>query len=223
MLNIDYSRRLKTTGMYTQASPAVAPQQSILPKGRSPFPLFIGAILLFTGGMVTGLHLNQTEQNFQKTGEESISLRNTSPDKKIISEEKQNSSMGKIITDTSESRISSEESKAVLSDSSVSEKKQDPSITENSYYPKNLKFPPKMDQINYLIQIGAYEPAESARVGKLILKEAPQFQGRLFRTSTGKLFAGYFYKQDEAKDALKALRAFEKDDFTDADLKTVRF
>jgi len=80
-----------------------------------------------------------------------------------------------------------------------------------------------MDQINYIIEIGGYEPAESSRIGKMISSDMPELQGKLFRTSTGKLFAGYFYSQEEAKESLEHLRAFEKDDFTDASIKTVRF
>lgn len=158
-------------------------------KGGKSFSLFIGAILLFTGGMVVGLHLSQTEENYRNSGQSNeIALKNTSPAKLP---------------------------EPVAKDSSIE--------ASPVFYPKNLKFPPKIDQINYIIEVGAFEPGESSRVGKLILKEFPEFKGKLFRTSTGKLFAGYFYQQEEAKQALQQLRAFENDDFTDAELKTIRF
>jgi hypothetical protein len=166
-----------------------SPSESFPSKGGKSFPLFIGAILLFTGGMVVGLHLGQTEENYRTSGKSNeIALKNTSP---------QN------LPDP------------VAKDSSIE--------SSPSFYPKNLNYPPKMDQINYIIEIGAFEPGESSRVGKVILKEFPEFKGKLFRNSAGKLFSGYYYKQEDAKQALQQLRAFEKDDFTDAELKTIRF
>lgn len=196
MLNVDYSRRLKTTGVYAQTTKPMGSDFSAR-RGGKVFPLFIGAILLFTGGMVVGLNLGQSEENYRKTHSQEVAFKN----------------MG--------------ESKPKVVDSGTIEPatKPNPNPTQDSpaFFPKNLKFPPQMDQINYVIEIGAYEPGESSRVGKLILQEFPDFRGRLFRTSTGKLFAGYFYKQEDAKKALEQLRSFEKDDFTDAELKTIRF
>ncbi len=146
--------------------------------------------MLFTGGVVVGTYLNQTEKQFQteKQNPQEISLANVS---------------------------SSRETPPVARDSSIRD--------SGAFYPPGLKYPPKMDQINYLIEIGAYEPEESILIGKLILKEAPEFQGRIFRTSSGKLFAGYYSRKEEAEKALEKIRSFEKDDFTNAELKTVRF
>jgi hypothetical protein len=201
MLNVDYSRRLKSTGNYTTPMRAQGSDSFHLPKAGKPLSLFIGAIMLFTGGMVVGLHLNKTEEKYK------INNGDLAQNSEIAF---QNKSSAK-----SETKSEKVETKPVAKDSSIQD--------SPAFFPKNLKFPPKMDQINYVIEIGAFEPGESSRIGKLILSETNDFQGRIFRTSTGKLFAGYFYKQEDAKRALETLRSFEKDDFTDAEIKTVRF
>lgn len=207
MLNVDYSRRLRGSGNFTHP---MKPQVSGGHAGGNPwtgksFYLFVGAILLFTGGMVVGLHLNQTESQYQKSNLYSgeVALKNkgaSSRNKKAFQPIKEDSSLAEARKESSNS----------IEDSPA-------------FFPKNLKYPPKMDQINYIIEIGTYEPTESSQVGKLILEEWSDFRGKIFRTSTGKLYAGYYYKQEDAKKALEKLRRFEKDDFTNADLKTVRF
>lgn len=215
MLNVDYSRRLKTTGVHAYHD---KPQAIKIPaKGKTGFPLFIGAILLFTGGMVVGLNLNQSEQKFQNNQSE-LSLNNVSKENFSVPD----STEGAIASKAEEEKSTQESNKEEvrISDSS---QKPIPNSASPAFYPKNLKFPPKMDQINYIIEIGGYEPAESSRIGKMVSEHMPELQGKLFRTSTGKLFAGYFYSQEEAKQTLEHLRAFEKDDFTDASIKTVRF
>lgn len=215
MLNVDYSRRLKTTGVHAYHD---KPMVTKSPKGKSGFPLFIGAILLFTGGMVVGLNLNQSEQKFQNNQSE-LSLNNVSSEKLAVENQEKVSDKAANVEE-SNSHLGSNDRNSANNDSS---NKQIASSASPAFYPKNLKFPPKMDQINYIIEIGGYEPAESFRIGKMISSDMPELQGKLFRTSTGKLFAGYFYSQEEAKESLEHLRAFEKDDFTDASIKTVRF
>lgn len=207
MLNVDYSRRLKTTGTSAYQDRSILPKP-ISQKGKMGFPLFIGGILLFTGGMVVGLNLNQSESKFQNN-QSAVSLQNTSEKPKVLP--KSDSEEGVNI----ESKI--------LDEPEFSAPEQTSSTNNPSFYPKNLKYPPKMDQINYLIEIGAYEPVESSRVGKMVTKDLPELQGKIFRTSMGKLFAGYFYSHNEAKQVLEHLRTYEKDDFTSAEIKTVRF
>jgi|JI10StandDraft_1071094.scaffolds.fasta_scaffold977965_2 hypothetical protein len=207
MLNVDYSRRLKTTGTSAYHDRPILTKPNSQ-KVKMGFPLFIGGILLFTGGMVVGLNLNQSESKFQNN-QSAVSLQNTSEKPKVIpqSDPEEELNLESKISDGSEFSAPA------------------PTVSQNnpSYYPKNLKYPPKMDQINYLIEIGAYEPVESSRVGKMVTKDLPELQGKIFRTSMGKLFAGYFYSQEEAKQVLEHLRTYEKDDFTSAEIKTVRF
>jgi hypothetical protein len=243
MWNVDYTRRLKTSGIHSNIEQKELPRPHSL-RPKSPFALFIGSILLFTGGMVVGLHLNQTEEGYRKNSEQnSLALRNVAPDgsSSLLGQERNGSrnpaeSRPKVVDRSLQEGDPTELGKN-------SNREPVPGVTDRTsdsgslasvssgnglgdstaFFPKNLKSPPKMDQINYLIEVGAYEPAESARVGKLILAEIPEFRGRIFRTSTGKLFAGYFYQWEEAKRALETLRGFEKDDFTTAELKTIRF
>jgi len=180
MQNIDYSRKLRP-----QLSPPASSSPVLsrdLPKFRSPFVLFLGAILLFTSGMVVGIQLKQKEQGFQDRQERSFA------------------NLGK-----KTERMSSPKTEEDL----------------GGEVP-GLKFPPKNDQINYMVHIGSFTPEESLALGKKIVQGESSFQGRIFRTSSGRLYAGYFYRKEDAEEAIASLRNFapEPDHLA---LKTIRF
>lgn len=183
MQNIDYSRKLRPTPQIIQ--PTFSTE---LPKLRSPFFLFVGAILLFTAGMVFGINLNQKEKSFQQNQERSFS------------------NLGK------GEKPNRKESKAPA--------KKTTNLEESSWS-QNLKFPPKDDQINYLVQIGHFAPEESMQIGKNLASQEPRLAGRLFRTSNGRLYAGYFYRMEDAKEALASLQRIGE--FQDLEVKTIRF
>ncbi|MCZ8342261.1 MAG: hypothetical protein O9301_04450 [Leptospira sp.] len=205
MQNIDYSRRLRGKTPFdgdTQYQSPQIPAYREKSGPKSPFILLVGAILLFTSGMVVGIQLTQKENKFQEQGEKSFS------------------NLGK------KSYISEKESKEEEGHSSqlgLEQKPSDPSVSQGSTpFPSTLKFPPKNDQINYMVLIGDFSPEEALNFGKTLLDREPSLKGRIFRTSTGKLFAGYFYRMDDAKETLEKIQ----DSFpnlTDAQVKTIRF
>lgn len=195
MQNIDYSRRLR--GSYGP-QPSQEPlefgsyhshsSQKESTKPRSAFVLLIGAILLFTSGMVVGIQLNQKEKGFESNQEKSFS------------------NLGKTSrTQTSETNP-----------------EEQPNQNSPSPFPTTLKFPPKNDQINYMVQIGNFSPEEAVQIGKQLMTSEPSLQGRIFRTSTGKLYAGYFYRMEDARDALDKISA-KIPNAADAMVKTIRF
>ncbi len=197
MQNIDYSRRLRgSAGPFqnpaepyefgTYHTPTFQKESA---KPKSAFVLLIGAILLFTAGMVVGIQLNQKETNFQSNQEKSFS------------------NLGKSakIPQTPEGN---------LEDSG--------SQTTSSPFPSTLKFPPKNDQINYMVQIGNFSPEEAVQMGKQLMLSEPSLQGRIFRTSTGKLYAGYFYRMEDAREAMDKITA-KIPNASDAMVKTIRF
>lgn len=202
MQNIDYSRRLKQTGTRT-ASPGRAPDsqptvQTIqyvrgssspirsFPSSRSVFLVLIGAISIFTGGVVVGLRLDQKEQAFSQN--ETRSFYNAGKSNKNVRseslEERENSGQ---IQNGAES-----ESAAV----------RKPAPTFGS----GLKFPAKPDLENFFISIPTSDSLEAMEVGKKLLRARPEFQGRIFRSGQGELFIGYFYDQAEASRALDSVK-----------------
>ncbi|GBF50788.1 hypothetical protein LPTSP4_23150 [Leptospira ryugenii] len=102
------------------------------------------------------------------------------------------------------------------------EKPTEPSPETASSLVPGLKFPPKNDQINYMVQIGNFSPEEAGKLGKQLMQADPSLQGRIFRTSTGKLYAGYFYRMEDAREALD--RISRQIPYSgDAMVKTIRF
>ncbi|TGL39858.1 hypothetical protein [Leptospira perdikensis] len=203
MQNIDYSRKLRSGRPFEGEVPSYSPQTpSYLgnsPKPKSAFILLIGGILLFTSGMVVGIQLGQKETKFKENSETSFS--NVGSHKLPAPK----------LTESAQETPNQEESRAEGSDSA-----------SGSPFPATLKFPPKNDQINYMVQIGDFTPEEAVAVGKQLIDTNPSLRGRIFRTSTGKLFAGYFYRLDDAKETLEAVKS-KLPSLTDAGVKTIRF
>jgi hypothetical protein len=209
MQNIDYSRRLRGSSGYSQ-TPSEPNEfgsyhsHSLLKesaKPKSAFVLLIGAILLFTSGMVVGIQLNQKEKGFQSNQEKSFS--NIGKNNRIA-----------------EPKLDSTESNP--EDQNSGSSSSFPSSRESSPFPTTLKFPPKNDQINYMVQIGNFPPEEAVQIGKQLMLSEPSLQGRIFRTSTGKLYAGYFYRMEDARDALDKITT-KLPHVSDAMVKTIRF
>ncbi|BDA77771.1 hypothetical protein LPTSP3_g07010 [Leptospira kobayashii] len=213
MQNIDYSRRLRSPGTsYSQespqgySSPVHSHSYSSFPssesnKSKSAFVLLIGAILLFTSGMVVGIQLNQKEKGFQSNQEKSFS--NVGKSERAEKNDRK--------------AFESKESEATTS------REESTGSNESSPFPSSLKFPPKNDQINYMVQIGNFSPEEAVQVGKHLMTSEPSLQGRIFRTSTGKLYAGYFYRMEDAKEALEKITTRIPSAQTEALVKTIRF
>lgn len=203
MQNIDYSRKLRSGRPFEGESPSFPSYSpSVLGnanKPKSAFILLIGGILLFTSGLVVGIQLGQKESKFKENAETSFS---------------------NVGTRTESSSKFTESPKAEETKSGYEEAKTQTS--ESSPFPATLKFPPKNDQINYMVQIGDFTPEEAISVGKQLIESQPNLRGRIFRTSTGKLFAGYYYRLEDAKETLDVVKT-KLPNLTDAQVKTIRF
>ena len=208
MQNIDYSRRLRGSSGFSHSAHEPQMDYSSYPtygvqkesaKPKSAFVLLIGAILLFTSGMVVGIQLNQKEKSFQTNQEKSFA--NVGKSSRTLTPE----------TRTENSESTPEESSSPSSHA-----------RDSSPFPTTLKFPPKNDQINYMVQIGNFPPEEAVQIGKQLMVSEPTLQGRIFRTSTGKLYAGYFYRMEDARDALDKIVS-KLPNASDAMVKTIRF
>ncbi|MCW7497514.1 hypothetical protein ND860_13310 [Leptospira levettii] len=205
MQNIDYSRKLRSGRPYdgenANHSPFPTPSYSqVSAKPKSAFILLIGGILLFTSGMVVGIQLGQKESKFKENAETSFSNVGTKSQSSSIPSPTQRGS-----DETNETEKSSSEQNG-----------------GSSPFPSTLKFPPKNDQINYMVQIGDFSPEEAVSIGKQLIESQPNLRGRIFRTSTGKLFAGYFYRLEDAKETLDIVKG-KLPQLTSAEVKTIRF
>ncbi|MGV3667732.1 MAG: hypothetical protein ACO1NV_16520 [Leptospira bouyouniensis] len=205
MQNIDYSRKLRSGrplegDMQSYVSfPQSNSSLGMGTKPKSAFILLIGGILLFTSGMVVGIQLGQKESKFKEKSETSFS--NVGIKSQPLPK----------LSESDEDSYQTKETERTTADPN-----------SNSPFPATLKFPPKNDQINYMVQIGDFSPEEAISVGKQLIESQPNLRGRIFRTSTGKLFAGYFYRLDDAKDTLDAVKA-KLPQLTGAEVKTIRF
>lgn len=201
MQNIDYSRKLRSGRPFEGEVPSYSQQTNSYlgntQKPKSAFILLVGGILLFTSGMVVGIQLGQKETKFKENAETSFS----------------NVGSQKLPT----AKLSESREDGLTQDSN-----QSSGTSTESPFPQALKFPPKNDQINYMVQIGDFTPEEAVAVGKQLIDTNPSLRGRIFRTSTGKLFAGYFYRLDDAKETLEAVKS-KLPVLTDAQVKTIRF
>ena len=86
-----------------------------------------------------------------------------------------------------------------------------------------IQYPPREGQVNYVILVGDYNAAKAGAVGKDIIHKMSGMQGRIFKTSSGKLYIGYYYKKNEAEAALKDLTSAGLRDITSPELKSLRF
>ena len=60
-----------------------------------------------------------------------------------------------------------------------------------------LKFPPQKNAQNFLLEIKS--GADVTNMGKELLLKNADLQGRIFKTSSGKLYVGYFYQKKDAE------------------------
>lgn len=98
--------------------------------------------------------------------------------------------------------------------------KREHNLTILSSVPTGIKYPPKSKAINYLIQVASADTAEADGLGKNIIKKNYNLQGRIFKTSTGKLYIGYYYDKKEAQ---KMIETIKNQGFMNLELKTIRF
>ncbi len=177
--------------------------------------LFIGAVLFFTSGLILGLKIDQKETHFASNEYNSF--------KNIDSQESSSSSKGNSTETVEENSESASASSNEDSEDSFNLKDSIKKSSGLSSIPKNLQFPPKLNQVNYIIQLGSFTREEATRLGAALIRERQEFQGRIFRTTTGKLYLGYYYELNEAKATLKKVRKLQKGSFSDASIKNIQF
>jgi hypothetical protein len=175
--------------------------------------LFIGAVLFFTSGLILGLKIDQKETHFASN--EYNSFKNIDTQEVSSSSNKGNSA--ETFEENSESSYNDD------SEDSFNTKDSIKKSSGLSFIPKNLQFPPKLNQVNYIIQLGSFTREEATRLGAALIRERQEFQGRIFRTTTGKLYLGYYYDLNEAKATLKKVRKLQKGSFSDASIKNIQF
>jgi hypothetical protein len=216
MQNVDFSKRKPKIPQNSRATPQTTyPKIEVRslkdPKNKSLFDILqqknqsipgiyilVGGILLFTAGFILGMKTDQKESLFSSN--EAASFRN------INSEVEQEVPTSK-----------TDDSDLDQGGSDRDEPKTTPVI------PKNIQYPPKPNQINYIIQMGTFSKEDASKLASSLIREKQEFQGKIFRTTTGKLYAGYFYNFKDAKIMLKKLKKFQDGTFSEASIKNIQF
>ncbi|XDD50066.1 hypothetical protein AB3N59_17145 [Leptospira sp. WS92.C1] len=226
MQNIDYSRKLKQSSIRTPIREPVdfdrtiqmvqhhkksgSPIQ-IFSSTRTVFILLLGSISLFTAGLVVGLKLDQKEDTFAQN--ELQTFRNVSS----FSHENKNESRG------FRSLFSSKEKDDGAGSLKNSEtlthiKKQESTSAHDS----KILYPPQQGETNYLVVIGTADSLRAVELGKRLLMARNEFKGRIFRSSKGELFLGYFYSEEEAKEALEKIQPLNDPAFHSAKVRSLQ-
>ncbi|RHX87959.1 hypothetical protein [Leptospira stimsonii] len=223
MQNIDYSRRLKQSSIRTpvrepadfdrtiqmvQHNKKSGSPIQIFSSTRSVFILLLGSISLFTAGLVVGLKLDQKEETFAQN--ELQTFRNVS------SQEKKNESGGiKSLFSSSET----DSTDTLKNPESLSQMKKQESTSTND---SKILFPPQAGETNYLVVIGTSDSLKAVELGKRLLMARNEFKGRIFRSSKGELYLGYFYSEEEAKEALEKIQPLNDPAFHSAKVRSIK-
>lgn len=223
MQNRDFSRKLKreTTDFNRDSRYASkntnrsTPIISLFQNKSQPLSfvyLIIGAILIFTSGLFIGIKIDQKESFYSENENNSLnnisknSLEDSTSEEEIIPKKQQ------------------KDNKAELSDGAHTD--ANTQKTTKSSLPainKDLKYPPKLNQTNFFIQLGTFSREEANKWASILIKEKQDLQGRFFRTQSGKLYIGYYYSLKDAKLALKSIKKMKDGTFEEATIKNVEF
>ncbi|EMI67264.1 hypothetical protein MAL08_01095 [Leptospira noguchii] len=221
MQNIDYSRRLKQSTVRTPVrentdfSRTIQTVQhhkksgspiQIFSSTRSAFVLLLGSISLFTAGIVVGLKLDQKEESFAQN--ELQTLRN------VPSHEKKNEIRSLFFSNQkNEDSLKNQE---VLS--KLNPKENFSGVNGDS----KILYPPQTGETNYLVVVSTSDSLQAVELGKRILMVRNEFKGRIFRSSKGELYLGYFYSEEEAKEALEKIQPLNDPLFHSAKIRTLK-
>ncbi|AXR67753.1 hypothetical protein [Leptospira mayottensis] len=226
MQNIDYSRKLKQISTRTtvrenadfnrtiqtvQHDKKSGSPIQIFSSTRSVFILLLGSVSLFTSGLVVGLKLDQKEETFAQN--EFRTFRNVP----TWERKNENSGLRSLFfpakeTDSVES-LKNQESLLRLNS------KEDSSGTsENS----KILYPPQLGETNYLIVIPTLDSLQAVELGKRLLMARSEFKGRVFRSSKGELYLGYFYSEEKAKEALEKIQPLNNPAFHSAKIRSLK-
>lgn len=227
MQNVDYSKKFKSDSKKNANSET---QRVIPPSGQqsksysiinfigsqssswSFIAILIGSVLLFTSGLVVGMKIDQKESLFSSNEQNSF---------KNLGTNIQETETPEPITSATKPSTNVEEEKK--SEPSQNNTAQNFNKSTVPTIPKGLKYPPLPNSVNYIIQVGNFSNTEANKWGKYLIKQREDFQGRLFRTSTGKLYLGYYYSYKDAKAALKQVQSMNGGMFEEASIKNIQF
>lgn len=201
--NTDFSRTIQTVQHHKKSGSPI----QIFSSTRSAFVLLLGSISLFTAGIVVGLKLDQKEESFTQN-EIQTTLRN------VPSHEKKNEIRSLFFSNQkNEESLKNQESLLKLnSKESVSGVNGDSKIL----------YPPQAGEINYLVVVGTSDSLQAVGLGKRILMARNEFKGRIFRSSKGELYLGYFYSEEEAKEALEKIQPLNDPLFHSAKVRALK-
>ncbi|MCG6194935.1 hypothetical protein LFX25_16980 [Leptospira sp. FAT2] len=226
MQNIDYSRRLKQSSIRTpvretsdfdrtiqtvQHSKKSGSPIQIFSSTRSAFVLLLGSISLFTAGLVVGLKLDQKEETFAQN--ELQTFRNVS------SQEKKNSNGG--LRSLFSSSSESESVESLKNPESLSKLNSKENSSGNGHDSK-LLYPPQTGETNYLVVVPTSDSLQAVELGKRLLMARNEFKGRIFRSSKGELYLGYFYSEEEAKEAMEKVQPLNDPAFHSAKVRSLK-
>ncbi|EMY16566.1 hypothetical protein LEP1GSC043_0803 [Leptospira weilii str. Ecochallenge] len=226
MQNIDYSRRLKQISARTpirenadfdrtiqtvqHGKKSGSPIQ-IFSSTRSAFILLLGSVSLFTAGLVIGLKLDQKEETFARN--ELQTFRNVP----TWERKNENGGLRSLFFPTQETD-SVESLKNQESLSKLNPKEDSSGTSEDS----KILYPPRLGETNYLVVIATLDSLQAVELGKRLLMARNEFKGRIFRSSKGELYLGYFYSEEKAKEALEKIRPLNNPAFHSAKIRSLK-
>ncbi|EMF43505.1 hypothetical protein LEP1GSC067_1270 [Leptospira interrogans serovar Lora str. TE 1992] len=85
-----------------------------------------------------------------------------------------------------------------------------------------ILYPPQAGETNYLVVVGTSDSLQAVGLGKRILMARNEFKGRIFRSSKGELYLGYFYSEEEAKEALEKIQPLNDPLFHSAKVRALK-
>ncbi|ALO27903.1 MULTISPECIES: hypothetical protein [Leptospira] len=225
MQNIDYSRRLRQSTVRTpvrenadfnrtiqtvQHDKKSGSPIQIFSSTRSAFILLLGSVSLFTAGLVVGLKLDQKEEAFARN--ELQTFRN------VPTGERKNENGGGLRSlffpakETEES-LKNQESLLRLNP------KEDSFGTSGD---SKILYPPRLGETNYLVVIATSDSLQAVELGKRLLMAKNEFKGRIFRSSKGELYLGYFYSEEKAQEALEKIQPLNNPAFHSAKIRSLK-
>ncbi|EMG21500.1 hypothetical protein LEP1GSC150_4782 [Leptospira interrogans serovar Copenhageni str. LT2050] len=85
-----------------------------------------------------------------------------------------------------------------------------------------ILYPPQAGETNYLVVVGTSDSLQAVGLGRRILMARNEFKGRIFRSSKGELYLGYFYSEEEAKEALEKIQPLNDPLFHSAKVRALK-
>ncbi|EMY76751.1 hypothetical protein LEP1GSC060_3166 [Leptospira weilii serovar Ranarum str. ICFT] len=220
MQNIDYSRRLKQSSVRTpgretadfnrtiqtvQHNKKSGSPIQIFSSTRSAFVLLLGSISLFTAGLVVGLKLDHKEETFAQN--ELQTFRNVSSQTR----KNENGGLRSLFpTKENEEPFKNQESLSKLNPK------------ESGATDSKILYPPQAGETNYLVVIPTSDSLQAVELGKRLLMARNEFKGRIFRSAKGELYLGYFYSEEEAKEALEKIQPLNDPAFHSAKVRSLK-